>query len=187
MPASQLYLDPSAWALFSGDRRYRYELTRIWDDGIPPVLFVGMNPSTADETEDDPTIRRCIRFARDWGYGGLLMGNLYALRATDPQELTRATEPPEVFSPIAEHEPGRSGRWDYVNRNDRSLKSMRKRAGLAIAAWGSIAEPPIFDRGPWVLKLLAPMHALGFTKSGRPRHPLYVRADTCPVPCSRGS
>ena len=95
----------------SDDRRYRYELSRIWDAALPPVLFVGMNPSTADEEQDDPTIRRCIRFARDWGYGGLLMGNLYALRATDPQELTRAVEPPDTISPIAEYEPQRSGRW----------------------------------------------------------------------------
>jgi len=64
-------------AVFSRDGRYRYALRRVWDDGKPAVLFVGLNPSTADAHRDDATIRRCTRFARDWGFGQLLVGNLF--------------------------------------------------------------------------------------------------------------
>ena len=68
-------------ATFSSCKKYRYSLFRIWDEDKPLVLFIGLNPSTADEKEDDPTIRRCINFAKQWGYGGLIMGNLFAFRA----------------------------------------------------------------------------------------------------------
>ena len=64
-------------AIFSPDRIHRYGLWRIWDDALPKVLFIGLNPSTADELKNDPTIRRCIGYAKDWGYGGYIMGNIY--------------------------------------------------------------------------------------------------------------
>lgn len=67
-------------------RRYRFSLWRIWDEALPYALFIGLNPSTADETANDPTITRCINFAKDWGYGGIYMANLFAYRATDPSE-----------------------------------------------------------------------------------------------------
>lgn len=73
-------------AIFSADRLYRYTLTRRWD-GRPMMAWIGLNPSTADETEDDPTIRRCTGFAKAWGYGGMVMLNLFAYRATDPKEM----------------------------------------------------------------------------------------------------
>ncbi len=68
-------------------RAYRYALWRTWDESKPFAMFVGLNPSTADELEDDPTIRRCINFSKLWGYGGLCMVNLFAYRATDPTAL----------------------------------------------------------------------------------------------------
>lgn len=73
-------------ARFSPDRVYRYDLVRDWDTRQQVVAFIGLNPSTADESEDDPTIRRCIRYARDWGYGGIVMLNAFAFRATDPRD-----------------------------------------------------------------------------------------------------
>lgn len=72
---------------------YRYALRRTWDPARPAALFVGLNPSTADAERDDPTTRRCVRFARDWGFGGLLVGNLFAYRATRPRDLRAAAEP----------------------------------------------------------------------------------------------
>ncbi len=72
---------------------YRYELRRIFDPNLPKILFIGCNPSTADEVKDDPTIRRCIRFSKGWGFGCLLVGNLFACRATDPGELRRNPDP----------------------------------------------------------------------------------------------
>jgi len=79
-------------ATFSPCRKYRYSLFRIWDEDKSLVLFIGLNPSTADEKEDDPTIRRCINFAKQWGwgYGGLIMGNLFSFRATQPSDLKQA-------------------------------------------------------------------------------------------------
>ena len=79
-------------ALFSPCGTYRYRLTRRWAEG-PAVAFIMLNPSTADGSVDDPTIRRCIGYGQSWGYGALAVGNLYAFRATEPQELRRARDP----------------------------------------------------------------------------------------------
>ena len=102
-------------AAFSPDRRYRYTLRRQWDDALPYCLFVMLNPSTADATQDDPTIRRCIGFTKAWGFGGLLVGNLFALRSTDPAALYHADDPvgPE---------------------NDSCLRTLRDEAALSVAA-----------------------------------------------------
>lgn len=149
-------------AYFSPCRTWRYCLTRdvapLTGDGT--CAFVGLNPSIADETTDDPTIRRCIRFARDWGYARLKMVNLYALRSTDPRALKTASDPvgPE---------------------NDHVLSLVFGGADLVIAAWGVNADS---ER---VAKVLAwpirPHLCLGLTKDGAPRHPLYVRANAVPV------
>lgn len=153
-------------ALFSDDRRYRYALRRRWSDE-PPVLFIGLNPSTADETQDDPTIRRCMRFARDWGHGGLLMGNLYAWRSPDPSALDGA------------HCVGEQ--WGSVNRNDVVLADLGREASCIVAAWGAYPGP-VPSRDVQVLDVVGSVMALGLTKYGAPRHPLYMRADAQPVP-----
>ena len=80
-------------AVLSEDRVYRYALWRIWNEDRPLVMFVGLNPSTADETNDDPTLRRCMGFAESWGYGGVIMANIFAYRATDPK-IMKQTEAP---------------------------------------------------------------------------------------------
>lgn len=151
----------AADATFSGCRRYRYVLERHWDDALPAVLFIGLNPSTADEQADDPTVRRCVRFAQDWGYGSLLLANLFALRSTDPKGLLDAADP--------------VGRW-----NDRWLKRLESRASLSVAAWG--VHGTLRDRDRTVAARLVNLHCLGTTKDGHPRHPLYLRADTQPRP-----
>ena len=80
-------------AIFSDCRKYRYVLSRTWNDKKKTILFIGLNPSTADEKIDDPTIRRCINYAQNWGYGSLLMVNLFAYRATIPTELKNVKNP----------------------------------------------------------------------------------------------
>jgi len=80
-------------ATFSTDRVYRYALWRVWDAALPSFVVIGLNPSTADETENDPTIRRCIGFAKREGCGGLVMLNLFAVRATDPRVMMAHPEP----------------------------------------------------------------------------------------------
>src|SRR5580693_6443581 len=104
-------------AIFSGCGRYRYTLNRIWDPTLRTVLFVGLNPSTATARIDDPTIRRCVRFARDWGFGSLAMANLFAYRSTCPSAL------PSVRDPIGP-------------RNNWWLSFLRNRVDLVVAAWG---------------------------------------------------
>ena len=168
-------------ARLSDDGIYRYELARIWNPDVRPVLFIGMNPSTADAEQDDPTIRRCVRFARDWGYGGLLMGNLFAYRATNPKALPDVRKN-QFASPVGEMTDEWGASW-RVNRNDQALRWMADRAGLVIAAWGGITMPFCWENRPERVRAkLGAMHALAFTKDGHPRHPLYVKADVCPVP-----
>ncbi len=146
-------------AVFSPCRKYRYELWRRWSPG-PYVAFIGLNPSTADESLDDPTIRRCIGFAKAWGYGALCMLNLFSFRATDP-----AVMKTEEF-PIGGHE------------NDLALRSRAEGAGVVIAAWGIHGVHQ--ERDQAVRKLVANLHCLGTTKDGHPRHPLYLKADSTP-------
>ena len=144
-------------AEFSPCRTYRYSLTRGWDDTLPCVMFIGLNPSTADETKDDPTIRRCIQFAKDWGFGGLIMANLFAFRATDPKDMKRAADP-------------------VGPDNDSWLRELKDRAGLVIAAWG--AHGTFAERSEKVLAMFPDAGCLGKTANGQPKHPLYIPGDS---------
>lgn len=146
-------------ATFSRDGRYRYTLRRAWGPG-PFVAFVGLNPSTADATDDDPTIRRCVGFAKAWGFDALVMLNLFAWRATDPDALLAAADP---IGPA----------------NDEVLAAVCEQAGLVIRAWG--AHKAARDRAYAVEDALGYSADLGVTKDGHPRHPLYLRGDCVPV------
>jgi hypothetical protein len=144
------------------DGPYRYTLWRLWDDR-PHVVFIMLNPSTADAQADDPTIRRCMGFARLWGYGGICVVNLFAYRSTDPRALAT------VLDPVGP-------------RNDEQIDSTIGGADLIVAAWG--AHGTIGARSAVVRALVEkhrPLHHLGLTKNGSPRHPLYLRGDTQPV------
>lgn len=150
--ANQKYLDASA--AISDDGCYRYWLSRRLTPGERTVLFVGLNPSTADATQDDPTIRRCVGYARDWGFDWLLMGNIYAWRSTDPKKLKLVDEPVG---------PG----------NQDALKWMAQQAELVIAAWGKQRLTCYgYTLSKWVLSLPI-CRALGFNQDGTPVHPLY--------------
>lgn len=150
-------------AVLSGCERYRYLLGREWAVG-PTAVFVMLNPSTADALHDDPTIRRCLHYARDWGCGALTVVNLYAWRATDPAGLWTAEDPvgPE---------------------NDAHLRAAAAIAadtsGPLVGAWGANARP---DRIGAALALpgMDRMTALAVTKAGQPRHPLYLKANLTP-------
>lgn len=156
---SDLFLERDA--VISECGRYRYLLRRTWDNGKPRVLYVMLNPSTADAEIDDATIRSCIRLAKGAGYGSFEVVNLFALRATDPAELQRATDP---IGP----------------RNDDSIEAAIMRCDLAICAWG--AHPMAESRGNTVRGLLRQrrpaVFCLGTTKSGAPKHPLYIKSGT---------
>ena len=148
-------------AYFSSDRIYRYLLYRVWDERKPYVLFVGLNPSTADENLNDPTIKRCMAFAGLWGYGGLYMANLFGFRATSPTAL-KLTEDP--IGPD----------------NDYCLFNHAETAGLVVAAWGNGGKH--LNRGKEILARLPNPHYLHLTNEGQPQHPLYLGHGLRPIP-----
>ena len=148
-------------AKLSACRLYRYALWRTWDETRPYTLFIGLNPSTADEIEDDPTSRRCVTFAKDWGYGGLCMANLFAFRATVPTAMMACEDP---IGP----------------RNDMWLKRLAAGAGVIIAAWGNLGS--YRERSAQVTTMLPNMNCLKLNKSGEPAHPLYQPKTATPVP-----
>lgn len=154
-------------AVLSDCGTYRYQLGRQWGQGSV-LAWVMLNPSTADAEQDDPTVRRCVGFARDWGYSGIVVVNLFALRATDPAEL--ATHP----DPIGPD-------------NDDHLRAVASGARAVICAWG--AHPFAADRALVVTETLrrslprnSDLLCLGTTKNRAPRHPLYVKGATSPAP-----
>lgn len=148
----------SSDAVLDGD--HRYALWRITDAPLPPVLFVGLNPSTADATTDDHTIRRCRYYAERWGYGGILMGNLYTLRSTDPAAL---------LGP------------DPVNGDqaDVWLERMARHAGCIVACWGATKHPNPYrvDQVTELLTEHGDVFCLGTTAAGHPRHPSRLAND----------
>lgn len=145
-------------AKFSPDKVYRYRLWRYWDRRKELVLFIGLNPSTADENIDDPTIRRCIGFAMDWGFGGMLMGNLFAFRNTYPETLKICTVDPIGID------------------NDMELHGMNLEAKLTVLCWGNGGLYK--GRGREVELMFPSAYNLGYSKQGQPKHPLYLPKNT---------
>jgi hypothetical protein len=144
------------WAVIDETEQYRYTLTRIWDPKKWRLCFVMLNPSTADGYQDDPTIRRCIGFAQAWGYGSLEVVNLYAFRASQPEVLWHVPFP-------------------VGKENDHYIREAVQRSTCVVAAWGAGAKCRV--RTGQVLSILRHAVCLGRTKSGAPRHPLYVPYD----------
>jgi|TARA_B110000240_G_C13247954_1_gene346121 hypothetical protein len=148
-------------AELSNCRTYRYSLSRIWDKSKPYVLFIGLNPSIADENTDDPTIKRCVDYARRWGYGGLKMANLFAFRATLPSDLKKAREPIGLD-------------------NDNYIKELSKDAAITIVAWSD--DGLYLNRFEDVLKIITHPMCLHINKTGQPSHPLYQLKTLLPKP-----
>ena len=144
-------------AIISKCGKYRYSLVREWNKNKGKVLFIMLNPSTADDKEDDNTIIRCINFAKDWGYGGLMVGNLFAYRTTYPKELFKTKEP-------------------EGKENLKYIKQMIKDADLVICAWGNNQGSP-----PKYLREITDLHYLKLVDNGTtPGHPLRLKKDTKP-------
>jgi hypothetical protein len=145
-------------AIISDCGRFRYLLSRVWNDDLLPLLFVMLNPSTADALVDDATIRRCVNFARAEGrFGGIEVVNLFAYRATDLADLRRAG-------------------WPVGDENDAHIAAAAVRAGAVCVAWGAVKEAD--DRVQVVMPIIrgaghAPQ-CLHVTRSGYPGHPLYL-------------
>jgi len=147
-------------AVLSKCRKYRFALWRIWDESKPQVMFIGLNPSTADEIDDDPTLIRCINYAKAWGFGGVCMTNLFAYRATEPRDMLAAYEP-------------------VGKENDQWLIRLSKKAGLIVAAWGNTGT--FLNRSTHIKRLIPNLNYLKLNQSGEPAHPLYLKSSLKPV------
>ncbi len=147
-------------AQFSECRNYRYALWREWDESKPQAMIIGLNPSTADETKDDPTVKRCINFAISWGFGGVFVTNLFAYRATKPFEMKASDEP-------------------VGSENDAWIMKLAKEASIVVAGWGNHGS--YLSRSEKIRRILKNLHCMKINKSGEPTHPLYLKADLKPV------
>ncbi|MDP3197352.1 DUF1643 domain-containing protein [Tabrizicola sp.] len=156
--------DALSEAVYSDCERYRYLLTRVWGPG-PRALFLMLNPSTATEFQNDPTVERCERRARALGFGAFRVTNIFAYRATDPKVMRAVADP-------------------VGPDNDASILGSVGWADTIVCAWGNHGLH--LDRGNQVAQLLratgATLLHLGLTGQGQPRHPLYVGYDQQPQP-----
>lgn len=149
-------------AVLSADHLYRYALSRAWGPNWMGnhAVFIGLNPSTADWEHDDPTIRRCMGFARMWGFDGLLMLNLFAYRATDPAALVVVNDP-------------------VGPDNDGMLRETCRGKSTVVACWGT--HGAFRGRGMEVKGMLKGLHVLRLTQQGFPAHPLYLPKFLTPI------
>lgn len=146
-------------AMLSPCQKYRYFLARTWDASKSRALFVMLNPSVADAATDDPTIRRCVRFAQQFGCGGIRVVNLFAYRATDPSELRTAVSP-------VEH---------TLGENNTRIRSACRHSSPVIAAWGKDGRLQGRDKIVWrILADMGKVYCLGCNKDGSPKHPLFL-------------
>ena len=148
-------------AAFSRCRRYRYALWREWDPAGPRILFIGLNPATADAEKDDNTMRRCLHYARAWGFGSMAVGNLFAYRTTWPSELKQADDP--------------VGRY-----NDRWLCKLVRQADMTLAMWGN--DGAWLDRSAQLASALGDLHCFKVTARGQPHHTRGLRNGITPQP-----
>lgn len=157
--------DAQSTAVYSPCERYRYLLTRTWDAAGQNALFVMLNPSTATEVQNDPTVERCERRARALGFGAFRVANIFAWRATDPRAMRAAADP---VGPL----------------NDDAIVDSVGWADRVVCAWGNHGDH--LGRGMAVADLLratgAPLFHLGLTQTGHPKHPLYIGYDRQPEP-----
>ena len=153
-------------AFLSNCGQYRYILTRVWDSSLGFVRFILLNPSTADHEQDDPTVRRCVNYAKSWGCGGLEILNLFAYRATSPKELKNADRPIGSIN-------------DLFLVGDMPGTEYSAAPKYVICGWGTHGR--FMDRGSDVMEMLGRVHCLKINGDGTPGHPLYLRADLKPI------
>lgn len=152
-------------AIFSPCRKYRYRLAQIWDESIDPLYWLMLNPSTADEVKNDPTVERCERRARMWGYGGSVVLNIFAYRATDPADMRACADP-------------------VGPDNDKWIKELAAMSNEAtvIGGWGEHGKHQ--ERGQAIRDIFKAeggcLQALKINASGHPAHPLYIAYDKTP-------
>lgn len=150
-------------AAFSDDRKYRYALWRIWDKDAPKVMFIGLNPSTANETGNDATIKRVIALTKAWGYGGVYMLNCFPYVSTDPKKL---------LPNMTEEQDKLNSFW------------MEKCAGWSekiVFAWGAFKVVRLFGKMDEIIKKFPGAYCLKINNDGSPQHPLFIPVKTIPI------
>jgi len=160
-----------AGALLSPCDKYRYFLWRTWREDIAPITFCLINPSTADSKEDDPTLRKCMTYAREWGFGGVQIVNLFAYRTKSPKVLAEAAKRGE----------------DIVGpENDGNLRLVLQAPGVVLCGWGNMPSTHVKRTSLALSNLFgapgAQLCCLGVNLDGSPKHPLYLRGDLQPQP-----
>lgn len=144
-------------AVYSDCRSFRYRLSIVWDATKPKINFLMLNPSTATEKKNDPTVEGCEQRARAWGFGGLIVTNIFAIRATDPRDMKLHPRPVGVA-------------------NDHFILEAARESAAVVAAWGNHGSHEL--RGAEVRNMLATyeikLDCMAINKSGEPKHPLYV-------------
>jgi hypothetical protein len=156
------FLDTTCGAVFDASRKYRYLLWRRWNQELPALTFCMLNPSTADAFRLDPTIARCMSFARDWGFGSLRIVNIFAYRSTDPAALQRRRDP-------------------VGKLNDQFIERAIHSSQRSVLAWGN--HGILRDRDKEMMLMMRKtaasdrLYHLGLTRLQQPKHPLYVRRD----------
>ncbi len=150
--------NPIDSAVFNLNKTYRYCLIRTWDKSKPFVMFIGLNPSTADGINNDATIRRCKTLAFNLGYGGLYMLNCFAFISTDPKKL--------VYDP------------ELIERNNDWLETISKKCADVVFCWGNFKIVKETKRDQEIIKMFPDAKVLGLNKNGSPKHPLYMPSDT---------
>lgn len=148
-------------ATISACGKYRYSLWRTWDPNLRVVNFIGLNPSTADVKSNDPTIHKCIRYAKFWGLGGIIMTNLYAYRSPYPSEMFASEA--DIIGP----------------ENAVHLLNANKRAEFSVAVWGDHGITN--SRGDQVKSSLSNLYFLKVSASGQPRHVRFLKGDLSPI------
>lgn len=161
---------PKKHAIISDCKKYRFALHREWDDSKPTAMFIMLNPSTADAEKDDPTIRRCMSFAKSWGYGGIIVCNLFPFRATNPKELLI-----------------RENISTQISLNGSYIRQLQEHCRVVILAWGNeLILDYIFKQHYPFGKLnylqIEKIHYLELSKNGTPKHPLYLPQTLKPQP-----
>ena len=147
-------------AVFADRKFYRYVLWRIWDDRKQTVTFICLNPSTANEAFDDPTVNKIMGFAARWNGGGIYVVNLFAIISSNPAIIFSVND---AVGP----------------ENDRYVREYAAKSAITVAGWGDIT--PLNGRDVDVIQMVPGLKCLGKTKSGQPKHPLYVKWGTAPV------
>ncbi len=140
-------------AVLSADLKYRYQLSRVWDESKPKILFIMCNPSSADAENDDRTTRKVIKYAKSWGYGGLFIGNLYGIRNVNPKEIKY------TYNPEGED-------------NKKHVKQLLKLGTKVVYAWGNYEKEP-----SWLRKLVDTPYCIDVSTKGVPKQPLRLSID----------